>query len=96
MGIVGTWKLTLNTPFGVQSPLLRIAPDGTSELGSQAGEVPLADLQLTATTAEFSARVPTPMGQLDIGFDLTADGNRLSGNFKSPLGSMPLSGFRMA
>jgi hypothetical protein len=96
MGIIGTWKLSMNTPFGMQTPSLRIAPDGSGVLGSQAGEVPLKDLQVTANSAEFSARVPTPMGQIDVGFDVTADGNRLSGNFRTPLGLMPLSGFRTA
>jgi hypothetical protein len=94
MTIVGSWKLTMETPFGVQTPTLRIAADGTGGLGSHAGEVPLTDLQMTADSAEFHAKVPTPMGSFNIGFDVTASGDTISGRFKTPLGSTPLSGVR--
>ena len=60
MGIVGAWKLTLETPFGTQTPTLRIEADGTGGLMSPIGEAPLSDLQLTEDTAEFNASVPTP------------------------------------
>jgi hypothetical protein len=96
MAIVGTWKLTMQTPFGLQTPSLRIAADGTGGLGSSLGEVPLTNLQVTGDSAEFSAQVPTPMGSFSIGFDVTARGDALSGNFKSPLGATPLSGTRQA
>ncbi|MCW2317045.1 hypothetical protein M2322_002599 [Rhodoblastus acidophilus] len=94
MAIVGSWKLTLETPFGVQTPTLRIEADGSGGLGSSAGEVPLTDLQVAGDSAEFRAKVPTPMGSFNIGFDVTADGDALSGQFKTPLGSTPLSGVR--
>ena len=96
MSIVGSWKLTLETPFGVQTPTLRIAPDGTGGLGSHAGEVPLTELQISGNSAEFHAKVPTPMGSFNIGFDITASGDALTGNFKTPLGSTPLTGIREA
>jgi hypothetical protein len=96
MGIVGRWKLTLETPFGVQTPTLRIEADGAGGLGSHAGEVPLDGLQVTGDTAEFSAKVPTPMGSFNIGFDVKADGDALTGKFKTPLGSTPLTGVREA
>ncbi|MBB4196573.1 hypothetical protein GGD83_000344 [Rhodoblastus sphagnicola] len=94
MAIIGSWKLTLETPFGVQTPTLRIAADGTGGLGSSAGEVALTDLHLTAESAEFSAQVPTPMGSFNIGFDVSAAGDTLTGAFRTPLGSTPLSGVR--
>jgi hypothetical protein len=94
MSIVGSWKLTLETPFGVQTPSLRIAPDGTGGLGSHAGEVPLTELQISGDSAEFQAKVPTPMGSFNIGFDITASGDALTGKFKTPLGSTPLTGVR--
>lgn len=96
MAIVGSWKLTMETPFGVQTPTLRIEADGSGGLGSSAGEVPLTDLHVAGDNAEFHAKVPTPMGSFNIGFDVTADGDALTGRFKSPLGSTPLSGVRQA
>ncbi|WP_298427945.1 hypothetical protein [Rhodoblastus sp.] len=96
MGIVGTWKLTLETPFGVQTPSLRINADGTGGLISPIGEAPLNDLQVTEDTAEFTAHVPTPMGNFAIGFSVKADGDTLAGTFTSPLGATAFSGAREA
>ena len=94
MAIVGTWNLTLETPFGVQTPALRINADGTGAMITPLGEVPLSDLQVAGESAEFSAQVPTPMGQFAIGFDVSAAGDALTGTFKSPLGATPFSGVR--
>jgi hypothetical protein len=96
MGIVGAWKLTLETPFGTQTPTLRIEADGTGGLMSPIGEAPLSDLQLTDDTAEFNASVPTPMGNLSIGFSVKASGDALAGTFTSPLGATDFTGLREA
>ncbi len=96
MGIVGTWKLTLETPFGVQTPSMRIDADGTGALITPIGEAPLSDLQVTDDTAEFTANVPTPMGNFSIGFSVKASGDALAGTFTSPLGATDFSGLREA
>ena len=96
MGIVGTWKLTLETPFGVQTPTLRIEADGTGGLGSPIGEAPLSDLRVYEDTAEFNANVPTPMGNVSIGFSVQASGDALAGTFNSPLGATDFTGLREA
>ena len=96
MTIAGTWKLTLETPFGLQTPSLRIDADGTGALISEIGEAPLSDLTVTEDTAEFSANVPTPMGNIVIGFSVRASGDALSGTFNSPLGATDFTGLREA
>ena len=96
MGIAGTWKLPLETPFGVQTPSLRIDADGTGALISAIGEAPLGDLKVTDDTAEFTANVPTPMGNFSIGFSVKASGDALAGTFTSPLGATDFSGLREA
>jgi hypothetical protein len=96
MAIVGTWKLTLETPFGVQTPSLRIDADGTGGLITPIGEAPLSDLKVTEDTAEFSAGVSTPMGDVTIGFSVKASGDALAGTFSSPLGATDFSGLREA
>jgi hypothetical protein len=96
MSIAGTWKLTLETPFGVQTPSLRIDADGTGALISQIGEAPLSDLTVTEDTAEFTANVPTPMGNFSIGFSVKASGDALAGTFNSPLGATDFTGLREA
>ena len=96
MGVVGSWKLTLETPFGVQTPVLRIDADGAGALVSPLGEAPLGDLALTEDSAEFTAQVPTPMGNFAIGFSVRAEGDALKGTFTSPLGATDFSGEREA
>lgn len=96
MGIVGTWKLTLETPFGVQTPSLRIDAGGTGALITPIGSAPLVDLQVSDDTAEFTANVPTPMGNFSIGFSVKADGDALAGTFSSPLGATDFAGVREA
>jgi hypothetical protein len=96
MAIVGTWKLTLDTPFGVQTPSLRIDADGTGALISPIGEAPLSNLTVTEDTAEFSSGVPTPMGNISIGFSVKASGDALAGTFSSPLGATDFTGLREA
>jgi hypothetical protein len=94
MAIIGTWKLSLETPFGVQTPSLRINADGTGGLISPIGEAPLNELVLEDDTAEFSASVPTPMGNFAIGFSVKASGDALAGTFTSPLGATDFTGVR--
>lgn len=96
MSIVGAWKLTLQTPFGVQTPTLRIAADGTGGLISPIGEAPLSNLTVTDDAAEFIASVPTPMGTFEIGFRVKANGDALAGTFTSPLGATEFTGLREA
>ncbi len=96
MSIVGAWKLTLETPFGVQTPSLRVDADGTGALITPIGEAPITDLQVTEDTAEFTANVPTPMGNFSIGFSVKASGDALSGTFNSPLGATDFAGVREA
>jgi len=96
MSIVGAWKLTLETPFGVQTPSMRIDADGTGALITLIGEAPLTDLQVTEDTAEFTANVPTPMGNFSIGFSVKASGDALAGTFNSPLGATDFAGVREA
>ncbi len=94
MSIVGTWKLTLETPFGVQTPSLRIEADGTGSLITPIGAAPLVDLEVTDDTADFLANVPTPMGNFSIGFSVKASGDALAGTFTSPLGATDFAGVR--
>jgi hypothetical protein len=62
MSATGAWRLTMNTPFGVQTPLLKI--DGASgALESDRGSAALEDLKIDGDKISFSSKVPTPMGE---------------------------------
>ncbi len=93
MAIDGSWNLTLETPFGTQTPTLRIA-QGASALIAEGVEIPLQNLTVTGDKAEFVAAVPTPMGTFPISFVANAAGDNLTGTFTSPLGTVEFNGAR--
>ena len=99
MSVIGTWKLTMETPFGVQTPSLAIKHDGGTHSGTltgSAGTTPLEGLKVDGMAMSFSAKVPTPMGSFSIAFTATANGNELKGEYESMMGKTPFSGVRVA
>jgi len=95
MSIGGTWKLTMNTPFGVQTPTLTIDVESNSgKLSAATGDVELEDLKIEGNTASFTAKVSTPMGKFPVSFEATADGDNLSGTFKTMMGKTEFTGVR--
>jgi len=99
MSVVGNWKLTMETPFGVQTPSLAIKDDAGAHSGTltgSAGTTPLEGLKVDGMTLSFSAKVPTPMGSFSIAFTATANGNELKGEYESMMGKTPFSGVREA
>lgn len=93
MSVIGKWKLTMQTPFGVQTPLLEVTENGGSLTGTT-GSTPLEDLKIDGSNISFSAKVPTPMGSFPVSFDATAQGNEIKGTYKTMMGSTEFTGTR--
>ena len=94
---IGTWKLTMNTPFGVQTPTLSINESGgaySGELDGATGASELEDLELNGDAFSFTTKVSTPMGKFRISFRGQAEGDTMSGTFKSMAGISEFSGER--
>lgn len=97
MSVVGNWKLTMETPFGVQTPLLAIQQEAGTHSGTltgNAGATPLEQLKVEGTAMSFSAMVSTPMGQFSVTFRATVDGNALKGEYETMMGTTEFSGVR--
>ena len=97
MSVAGSWKLTMNTPFGVQTPLLQIDEQNGGYSGTLTGETgtaPLEALKVDATTVSFSAKVSTPMGSFPVSFSATVAGDRMSGAYETMLGKTDFTGVR--
>jgi hypothetical protein len=95
MSATGAWRLTMNTPFGVQTPLLKI--DGASgALESDRGSAALEDLKIDGDKISFSSKVPTPMGEFPVSFEAEISGDSLAGNYETMMGSTPFTGVREA
>ncbi|MGH9945294.1 MAG: hypothetical protein ACRD9R_23325 [Pyrinomonadaceae bacterium] len=57
-GLYGTWQLEVKTPFGQHPATLNLAPDGTGNIDSKIGSVPLGNLQVEGDG--FTADVSYP------------------------------------
>lgn len=95
MAADGSWRLTMNTPFGVQTPLLKIS-GAAGTLESDRGARELEDLKIDGDKLSFSAKVPTPMGEFPVSFEAEVSGDSLAGNYETMMGSTPFTGAREA
>lgn len=69
MSVAGTWKLTMDTPFGVLTPLLAIKQENNSfggTLTGRTGEMVLEALKVEGPKLSFRATAKTPMGSFDV------------------------------
>lgn len=97
MSVSGTWKLTMNTPFGVQTPTLDISSNSDNYSGTLTGATgtsELEDLTVNGSQVSFTTKVATPMGQFPVSFDATVDGDAMNGTFKTMMGKTEFSGVR--
>lgn len=96
MSVAGNWKLTMNTPFGVQTPTLSIdAANNTGTLSAATGDAELEELKIDGDNVSFTAKVDTPMGKFPVSFRATASGDNLNGTFKTMMGTTEFTGVRI-
>ncbi|MGE0215039.1 hypothetical protein [Mycolicibacterium sp.] len=93
MGIVGDWDVSIKTPIGSLQILYSFEDRDGTLVGSAAGTsetVPLTDIVLADGGRQVSWRqtVTKPM-RLKLEFDVTVDGDRLSGHSRA--GRLPRS-----
>lgn len=97
MSVTGNWKLTMNTPFGVQTPTLAIKNENNAYSGSligAAGTAALEGLSVDGSNVSFSAKVSTPMGSFPVSFRASVTGNDMKGTYTTMLGDTEFSGVR--
>ncbi len=97
MSVIGNWKLTMETPFGVQTPSLAIKEDSGAHSGTLTGKdgaTPLEQLKVDGTSVSFSAMVSTPMGSFSVAFRAAVDGDSLKGEYETMMGTTEFSGVR--
>jgi hypothetical protein len=90
------WNIIIKSPLGNNEALLDFQVDGKSLTGtiSGSGEVnEIFDAEIDGDQLRWSARVSKPM-PLKVAFSATVDGDKISGNAKSPFISAPFSGQR--
>lgn len=97
MSATGNWKITLSTPMGPQEMTATLTEDGstlTGQLESAMGSEPVNGT-VTGDKLAWTTKVSKPM-PLDLGFDVTVEGDSLTGTVKLGMfGNAGLTGSRI-
>ncbi len=91
MSITGTWNVNISTPIGMQAVVLELTEVGgvVEGIAKGSGEnIPLIDPILDGNRLLWKQSITKPM-RLNLTFDVTIDGNTLTGTSKA--GMLPTS-----
>ena len=93
----GTWTLTIETPMGISNPILTIwksadGYDGTYE--SRRGKRGVEDIQMTGQAFSFRMMVSMPMGDFEMVYNGSIDGEKISGTIGNSMGEVAFVGRR--
>ncbi len=93
----GTWTLTIETPMGISNPILTIwksadGYDGTYE--SRRGKRGVEDIQVTGEAFSFRMMVSMPMGDFEMVYKGSIDGEKISGTIGNSMGEVAFVGRR--
>lgn len=99
MSITGSWKVTISTPIGKQFVVLEISERDGTITGIAKGDaesVPMLNPVLVGNRLTWTQSITRPM-RLHLTFDVTFDGDTLSGTSKAGmLPSSKVTGTRVA
>lgn len=97
MSVIGNWTLTMQTPFGVQTPTLSVKQEGSGHSGTldgKTGSATLDELKVDGDSLSFSAIAKTPMGDFPVSYRASVTGDSMNGTFKTMMGETPFTGVR--
>jgi hypothetical protein len=93
------WKMTVNTPVGVQEMTLQIARDGgvfTGTMETPAGPQPVTDGKIAGDALAWTVSIKKPTA-VKLSFEVTIEGDAMAGQVKLGMfGKSAVSGLRLA
>lgn len=95
--INGEWTLTIDTPRGVQHPVVSISESGGKLTGTYAsfrGPLDISSVSVEGNTFSFPLQITVPIGTIEVTYEGTIDGDQMTGQVKNPRGAVPFSGVR--
>jgi hypothetical protein len=96
MSADGNWKVTINSPMGVQEGTLSVKTDGATFTGKFDGRMGSQDISgsVDGDKLSWKTNITSPM-PLELTFNVTVSGDSLSGAVQAgAFGSSPVSGVR--
>ena len=97
--LAGTWKLSIDTPRGIQHPLLQIEKGEDGYRGtyqSLRGPIDIERIDRTGDEFSFSTKITVPIGEIEVRYSGEIDGDDMRGVVENPRGQVPFSGTRTA
>jgi len=97
MSVEGKWNLKVSTPMGEQTPVLTLNVSGNECSGSFAGAQGSAEFSggsVEGDKVSFSLQVEAMGQKINLECSATVDGDKISGELKSPMGPAQFSGER--
>ncbi len=97
MSVEGKWNLKVSTPMGEQTPVLTLNVSGNECSGSFAGAQGSAEFSggsVEGDNVSFSLQVEAMGQKINLECSATVDGDKISGELKSPMGPAQFSGER--
>jgi hypothetical protein len=94
MELIGQWDVTVKTPIGSMAVVYAFTESDGALTGTAMGKgetVPLHDITVASQRVTWRQSVTKPM-RLNLEFDVTVDGDRLSGHSRA--GRLPRSAVR--
>lgn len=93
-GVDGIYEITSKTPIGTMESILTINADGSGSVKSTMGKSEFSDAYIDGNNFEFDMTVNSPIGEMQMSFEGSVDGDSVSGNISNPMGGSEFSGFR--
>jgi len=97
MSVAGTFKLTMNTPMGTQTPTLTINEDGGAVSGNMAGPMGTTEFSggtVDGNSASWGMELEAMGQKIKLDCNCTVDGDSISGKMSSPMGGADFTGQR--
>ena len=97
LDLAGEWTLTIDTPRGVQHPVLAIerAESGyTATYSGRQGLLSIDEVKLDGNRFSFPLAITVPIGTIEVSYEGVIDGDRMTGVVANPRGEVPFSGER--
>jgi len=93
----GTYKATVRSPMGTQEVVFAYLVEGTTLTGTVTLAGNTAEIENGRATQDGFAhqyRMKTPMGKVKVQVEGKVEGDKIVGNLKTPMGSIPFEGTR--
>ena len=93
----GTWTLTIETPMGISNPVLTLWKSGGGYEGSyesRRGKRVVEDVVVEGQTFSFRMMVSMPMGDFEMVYKGSIEGEKISGTIGNPMGEIAFVGKR--